>query len=169
MASREEIASILSIEKIAVADGTVSGEIHNRGPYTIREVQLFVRYTWLWDDQRNPGKIDPGTSTYHFDYGNPRRREPPLYLYTAASTTQGFRRTLRNLGNGRRILPSHSTDKVTPFTTTVTLVAKITVPRYVESKNDLGCVPEFPHGRELRLPECCVPVYAALWRAADHP
>lgn len=65
VASREEIAIILSIEKIAVANGTVSGEIHNRGPYSVREVQLLVRYTWLWDDERNPGKIDPGTSTYH--------------------------------------------------------------------------------------------------------
>ena len=64
VASREEIASILSIEKIAVANGIVSGEIHNRGPYSVRELQLLVRYTWLWDDERNPGKIDPGTSAY---------------------------------------------------------------------------------------------------------
>lgn len=65
VASREEIASILAIEKIAVANGTVSGEIHNRGPYSVREVELLIRYTWLWEDERNPGKIDPGTSTYH--------------------------------------------------------------------------------------------------------
>jgi len=65
VASREEIAIILSIEKIAVANGTISGEIHNRGPYSVREVELLIRYTWLWDDERNPGKIDPGTSTYY--------------------------------------------------------------------------------------------------------
>jgi hypothetical protein len=65
VASREEIASILSVEKIAVANGTVSGEVHNRGAHSVREVQLLIRYTWLWDDERNPGKIDPGTSTYH--------------------------------------------------------------------------------------------------------
>ena len=65
VATREEVASILSTEKIAVANGTVSGEIHNRGPHSVRAVQLLVRYTWLWDDQRNPGKIDPGTSTYY--------------------------------------------------------------------------------------------------------
>jgi hypothetical protein len=65
VASREEIAIILSIEKIAVANGTISGEIHNRGPYSVREVQLLIRYTWLWDDERNPGKFDPGTSNYH--------------------------------------------------------------------------------------------------------
>jgi len=65
VASREEIAIILSVEKIAVVNGTVSGEIHNRGPYSVREVELLIRYTWLWDDERNPGKIDPGTSTYY--------------------------------------------------------------------------------------------------------
>jgi len=65
VASREEIASILSAEKVAASNGTVSGEIHNRGPYSVREVQLFIRYIWLWDDERNPGKIDPGTSAYH--------------------------------------------------------------------------------------------------------
>src|SRR5206468_13113019 len=32
---------------------------------TVRDVQLFVRHTWLWDDERHPGKIDPGTSTFH--------------------------------------------------------------------------------------------------------
>lgn len=130
---------------------------------------LFVGITILTAPTRSRQNRSRHSYLSYIDYGNPRRREPPLYLYTAASTTQGFRRTLGNLGNGRRIRPSHSTDKVTPFTTTVTLVAKITVPRYVESNNDLGCAPEFPHGRELRLPECCVPVYAAPWRAADHP
>jgi hypothetical protein len=65
VASREEVASILSIEKIAAANGSVSGEVHNRGPHSVREVQLLVRYTWLWDNERNPGKIDPGTSTYY--------------------------------------------------------------------------------------------------------
>ena len=65
VASREEIAGILSVKKIAVANGTVSGEVLNRGPYSVREVQLLIRYTWLWDDEHKPGKIDPGTSTYH--------------------------------------------------------------------------------------------------------
>jgi len=46
--SEEETARILALDKV-----------------TVRDVQLFVRYTWLWDDERNPGNIDPGTSTYY--------------------------------------------------------------------------------------------------------
>jgi len=61
---RAEIASLLAIEKLSVQDGDVTGEIHNRSPHMIREVQLFIRNTWLWDEEFKPGKDDPGTSIY---------------------------------------------------------------------------------------------------------
>ena len=63
--SDEETARILIIEKFAVQDGVVSGEVRNKSLHALRDVQLFIRYTWLWDDERHPGKIDPGTSAYH--------------------------------------------------------------------------------------------------------
>ena len=43
----------------------MAGEIHNRSAHVVREVQLFIRYTWLWDEEFKPGKEDPGTSTYY--------------------------------------------------------------------------------------------------------
>ena len=63
--SEEKTARILALEKVTVRDGVVSGEVRNKANHTVRDVQLFVRYTWLWDDERNPGKVDPGTSTYY--------------------------------------------------------------------------------------------------------
>ncbi len=63
--SPDEISRVLVIEKLSVQDGAVSGEVHNLSSRTVRDVQLFVRHTWLWDDERHPGKIDPGTSTFH--------------------------------------------------------------------------------------------------------
>jgi len=63
--SEEETARILALEKVTVRDGVVSGEVRNKADHPVRDVQLFVRYTWLWDDERNPGNIDPGTSTYY--------------------------------------------------------------------------------------------------------
>ena len=45
--------------------GLVSGEVVNRSPHTARDVQLFIRYTWLWDNETKPGSADPGTSTYY--------------------------------------------------------------------------------------------------------
>lgn len=63
--SEEETAKILALEKVTVKDGVVSGEVRNLAKHPVREVQLFIRYTWLWADERNPGKTDPGTSTYY--------------------------------------------------------------------------------------------------------
>jgi hypothetical protein len=62
--SPEEIQRIVTIEKLSVQDGAVSGEVHNLSSRTVRDVQLFIRHTWLWDNERHPGKVDPGTSTF---------------------------------------------------------------------------------------------------------
>ena len=63
--AKEDIASVLAIENLSVQEGAVSGEVRNKANHELRDVQLFVRYTWLWDDERNPGKSDPGTSAYY--------------------------------------------------------------------------------------------------------
>src|SRR3989304_4348940 len=61
---RAEIAAVLAIEKLSVQEGVVSGEIYNPSSHTIRDAQLFIRHTWLWDEEFKPGKDDPGTSIY---------------------------------------------------------------------------------------------------------
>jgi len=63
--SKEEIAAVLAIENLSIRDGIASGEVRNKATHELRDVQLFIRYTWLWDDERNPGKTDPGTSAYY--------------------------------------------------------------------------------------------------------
>ena len=62
---RAEIAPVLAIEKLSVQEGVVSGEIYNRTSHAIRDVLLFIRHTWLWDEEFKPGKDDPGTSIYY--------------------------------------------------------------------------------------------------------
>ena len=63
--TREDSARVLAVEKLTVTDGVVTGEVLNRSTRLLRDVQIFVRYTWLWDDEQHPGKTDPGTSTYY--------------------------------------------------------------------------------------------------------
>lgn len=63
--SQEAVQTVLTIEKVSVSDGTVTGEIRNRGRHDVRDIQLLVRYVWLWHDERKPGKVDPSTSSYH--------------------------------------------------------------------------------------------------------
>src|SRR5262245_14242751 len=59
VASQQQAGSVLAIENLAVQDGTVSGAIRNKSPNTVRDVQLFVRYTWLWANEFRPGKDNP--------------------------------------------------------------------------------------------------------------
>jgi hypothetical protein len=63
--SHEEAARVVTVGEHKIVDGVVSGEVWNRSPHLLRDVQLLIRYTWLWDDERHPGKTDPGTSTYY--------------------------------------------------------------------------------------------------------
>ena len=62
--TREDAARVIALEKLSVADGVVTGEIANRSPRLLRDVQILIRYTWLWDDEYHPGKTDPGTAIY---------------------------------------------------------------------------------------------------------
>jgi hypothetical protein len=64
VASQQQAASVLAIENLAVKDGTVSGTIRNKSPNTVRDVQLFIRYTWLWANEFHPGKNNPSEAFY---------------------------------------------------------------------------------------------------------
>jgi hypothetical protein len=64
VASQEQAGSVLTIDKVTVQDGTVTGEIRNKSKNTVRDVQLFIRYTWLWANERHPGKDDPSVAFY---------------------------------------------------------------------------------------------------------
>jgi hypothetical protein len=62
---RVEIAAVLTLENLSVQEGVVAGEVFNRSPHTVRDVQVLIRNTWLWDEEFKPGKDDPGTSMYY--------------------------------------------------------------------------------------------------------
>jgi hypothetical protein len=68
--SQEETARVVVLEKLSLADGSVSGEIHNLSPRRLRDVQLFIRRTWFWNNEFKPGKDDPGTSVYYTVQGD---------------------------------------------------------------------------------------------------
>ena len=63
--SQQQAGSVLGIEKVAAqADGTVTGEIRNNSKNTVRDVQLFIRYTFLWKNEYHPGKESPSAAFY---------------------------------------------------------------------------------------------------------
>jgi hypothetical protein len=63
--TQQDAERVLTIEKLTIKDHAVSGEVINRSARLLRDVELFIRYTWLWDDEMKPGKADPGSSTYY--------------------------------------------------------------------------------------------------------
>lgn len=63
--SQQQAGSVLGIEKVAAqTDGTVTGEIRNNSKNTVRDVQLFIRYTFLWKNEFHPGKESPSAAFY---------------------------------------------------------------------------------------------------------
>jgi hypothetical protein len=62
---RADAPRILTVENVRFNDGEVSGEVVNHSPNTVRDVQLFISDTWLWNNEFKPGKNDPGASTYY--------------------------------------------------------------------------------------------------------
>ena len=63
--SQEQAQRTLTIENVAAQpDGSVSGEIRNNSKNTVRDVQLFVRHTFLWKNEFHPGKESPSVASY---------------------------------------------------------------------------------------------------------
>jgi hypothetical protein len=60
----------VAIDKVTVQDGTVAGEIRNTSKNTVRDVQLFIRYTWLWANEFRPGKDNPSEAFYQMISGD---------------------------------------------------------------------------------------------------
>jgi hypothetical protein len=54
----------ITVRNVSVKDGAVSGEIVNSSSRTIRDVQLLIRSTWLWSNERHPGEDNRGDAVY---------------------------------------------------------------------------------------------------------
>jgi hypothetical protein len=61
---KETADQVLSLDKIAIRDGEVSGELVNRSPQGVYGVELQVLYSWRWNNDYHPGRDDPGRAEY---------------------------------------------------------------------------------------------------------
>ncbi len=55
-----EAAQTIVINDLTVRDGSVSGTVVNKSSATVRGVELLLRQTWLWNNERHPGTDSPG-------------------------------------------------------------------------------------------------------------
>ena len=63
--TKQETSRVLVLNNVSAQEGAVSGEIRNNSSNTVRDVQLLIRYEWLWKNEFHPGKDDPGRSVYY--------------------------------------------------------------------------------------------------------
>ena len=65
VSSQQQADNVLRIENVAAQpDGSVSGVIRNNSKNTVRDVQLFIRSTFLWKNEFHPGKESPSVASY---------------------------------------------------------------------------------------------------------
>jgi hypothetical protein len=84
--SQQDASRVLAIEKVAAQpDGTVSGEIRNNSKNTVRDVQLFIRSTFLWKDEFHPGKQSPSESFFQTVSGEIAPGKSVPFKFTPAS------------------------------------------------------------------------------------
>ena len=55
-----EAAQTIIINDLIVRDGSVSGTVVNKSSATVRAVELWLRQTWLWNNELHPGGDSPG-------------------------------------------------------------------------------------------------------------
>ena len=55
----------VKLEGVRFESGNVRGTIVNASNAEVTDVQLLIRYVWLWKDERHPGDDNPGRSEYH--------------------------------------------------------------------------------------------------------
>ena len=60
--SGDQAAQVVTIRNLTV--GVVSGELVNRSARQLRDVQLLIRYVWLWNDEFHPGQDELGEAIY---------------------------------------------------------------------------------------------------------
>jgi hypothetical protein len=63
--SADKAGETVSVRDVIIKNGEVSGEVVNKSPRSVRDVELLIRYTWIWKDEVHPGENDPGRSVYY--------------------------------------------------------------------------------------------------------
>lgn len=62
---REDAGRVATVQNLAVKEGAVSGEIMNTSSRTLRDVQLLIRHTWLWNNEMKPGEDSASDAVFY--------------------------------------------------------------------------------------------------------
>jgi hypothetical protein len=62
--TRRDMSGVVGLRDVQAQGGVVTGTVVNQGPHQLRDVQLLIRHAWVWNDDRHPGPVNPGTSSF---------------------------------------------------------------------------------------------------------
>ncbi len=79
----------VAVRNVKVQDGSVSGEVVNSSPNVVRDVQLLIRYTWLWKNEMKPGEDNRSDAVFYNVEGEvPPGGSKPFAYRPSSSMTQ---------------------------------------------------------------------------------
>jgi hypothetical protein len=81
----DESSRVVAIRNLAVKEGTVTGDLVNTSPRTLRDVQLLIRHTWLWKNEMHPGEDSASDAVYYTVEGDIPAGGTKPFTYRPAS------------------------------------------------------------------------------------
>ncbi len=63
--STGDVATVVTVSDVTSRSGTVAGLLTNNSQRLVRDVQLVIRHSWRWKDERHPGEDAPGRSDFY--------------------------------------------------------------------------------------------------------
>jgi hypothetical protein len=62
--AEEQLARSVGLRDVEAKGGDISGVLVNTSGKVVRDVELLIRYAWLWNDEFRPGVESPGRVVY---------------------------------------------------------------------------------------------------------
>ena len=64
-----QVGDVLHITDVHATDARVKATLVNNSDSRIKDIQLVIRHTFLWNDERNPGSDNPGRTEFYLVLG----------------------------------------------------------------------------------------------------
>jgi len=62
--SPDQMSRAVDVKDVRMNGDQVSGKVVNNSGKPVRDVQILVKYVWLWNNERKPGTDSPGRAVY---------------------------------------------------------------------------------------------------------
>lgn len=107
--SQDEVSQLVVIRNLNIGERRITGELVNKSPRTVRDVQLLIRHSWRWksefrpkDDSRDEAvyytideEIPPGgAARFTYSPAHPLPSAPDGYFETTVSVA-GFTQVIK--------------------------------------------------------------------------